>query len=470
VRSVPATDSYKMRYVMIDLMSIARTEHDGGDLFGLLSGLFSPSDEKPSGYPDAVIWQGGNHDSDIQPIAHSLTDAYALLGTIAAVDVLGLPFYAVPMWAQYRHDTKLESLAWFGNMNCTSIKWSTAGDAYVNDGSGGKVVVMGKSGNAALRTQAGVYCNVRPYGPITVVRSMPCLPYSQDRSAFNVDAASGIIHSEMNTPGVQMAYANRLFLQMVNDSGSLGRVAMKPTQAMEDGINAGIHSWLLQGTGFTVGRRYAVDGYVEHRQAVDKIIALLPADFKAGMENWQGQIEQHIADTNYGLLLWDLIEQRDCIVLATDLDGDRLTDLLADVSDPLRAYGGRVAEHLGQEVETEELWDAMGYTTGNGRDMTSVMYRMSGPPIHEQTLGSADAMLLRLLDGDESMGGTKKPYDPRIHYVLIRQAYLDANPGNDELRHWFDEALARFDQIYSSERPGFIEGYRKLKEAITPWG
>ncbi len=42
----------------------------------------------------------------------------------------------------------------------------------------------------------------------------------------------------------------------------------------------------------------------------------------------------------------------------------------------------------------------MGYVTGNGRDMTSVMHRMDGPPIHEQTLGSADAMLLRLLDGD----------------------------------------------------------------------
>ena len=60
--------------------------------------------------------------------------------------------------------------------SATSIKWSTAGDAYVNDGNGNKVVVMGKSGNAHLRTQAGVYCNVRPYGPITVVRSMPCLP------------------------------------------------------------------------------------------------------------------------------------------------------------------------------------------------------------------------------------------------------------------------------------------------------
>ena len=46
--------------------------------------------------------------------------------------------------------------------------------------------------------------------------------------------------------------------------------------------------------------------------------------------------------------------------------------------------------------------------------------------------------LLRLLDGDESMGGVKKPYDPRIHFVLIRDAYLDANPGNQELASWLD--------------------------------
>ncbi len=455
---------------MINLMSIAQTEHNGDDLFGLLSNLFEPAAEKPKDYPDAIVWKGGNHDTAVKPVAHSLTDAFALLGTLAAIDVLGLPFYAIPMWSQYRHDTKLASLPWFGNMDCTSIKWSTAGDAYVNDGKGGKVVVMGKSANAPLRTQAGVFCNVRPYGPVTVVRCMPCLPYSQNRVLFNVSPETGVIHSEMNSPGIQMAYANRLFLKMVHESGKLGRVAMKPTQAMEDGINAGLHSWLLQGTKFQVGRKYAVDGYVEHKEAVDRIIALLPKDFKAGMENWGGQIEQHISDTNFGLLLWDLIEKRDCIVLATDLDGDRLTDLLADVSDPLRAFSGIVAGHLGHDVNTDELWSDMGYTTGNGRDMTSIMHRMSGPPIHEQTLGSADAMLLRLLNGDESMGGTKQPYDPRIHFVLIRSAYLDANPNNAKLRNWLDDVLVTFDRIYSGQRPGFIEGYEALKDAIIPWG
>ena len=454
---------------MIDLMSIARTEADGGDLFGALSALFEPADVKPEGSPDAVVWQGGNHTGGVKPVAHSMTDAYALLGTLAAIDILQLPFYAVPMWSQYRHDTKLASLAWFGNMPCTSIKWSTAGDAYVNDGKGNKVVVMGKSANAPLRTQAGVYCNVRPYGPITVVRCMPCLPYSQDKSKFSVND-EGIVHSEMNTPGVQLAYANRLFLQMVNESGRLGRVATKPTQAMEDGINAGLHSWLIKDTKFEVGRRYAVDPYEEHKERIDKIIALLPSDFKAGMENWGGRIEQHIADTNYGLLVWDLIEKRDAIVLATDLDGDRLTDLLADISDPLRAFGGMVAKHLGKDVNMSDVWAEMGYTTGNGRDMTSVMHRMDGPPIHEQTLGSADAMLLRLLDGDESMGGTKQPYDPRIHFVLIRDAYLDANPDNAGLRKYLDDALDKFDEVYGDKRPGFLEGYKALKEAITPWG
>jgi hypothetical protein len=117
-----------------------------------------------------------------------------------------------------------------------------------------------------------------------------------------------------------------------------------------------------------------------------------------------------------------------------------------------------------------EMWGEMGYTTGNGRDMTSVMYRMDGPPIHEQTLGSADAMLLRLLNGDESVGGTKKPYDPRIHFVLIRDAYIDANPDNKALRAWLDEALKKFDAVYAGERPGFLDGYAKLKEAIRPWG
>ena len=87
---------------MIDLMSIARTEADGGDLFGKLQALYEPTEVRPDGHPEAVVWSGGNFVGNVNPVAHSLTDAYALLGTVAAIDILGLPFYTVPMWSQYR--------------------------------------------------------------------------------------------------------------------------------------------------------------------------------------------------------------------------------------------------------------------------------------------------------------------------------------------------------------------------------
>ena len=452
----------------LDLLKIAQAEQSG-DLFKLLDGIYKRSKVQPRGISDAVIWEGGSAHGGVKPVAHALTDMFALNGTLMALDVLGLPFLGVPMMAQYRHDTKLKPLEWFGKLDATCIKWSTAGDALVND-NGKKVVVMGKSANAPLRTAAGVYCNVRPYGTITSVRFMPGLPYSQDGKKFQVDKATGNIHSEMNTPGVRMAYAVRLFLKMVHETRQIGRVATKPTQAQEDAVNAGILRWLLQGTKFELKRKYAVDAYAEHKANVDGIVALLPKNFKAGMENWGGEIHEHISDTNFGILLHDMYQQRKAIVYATDLDGDRLTDLMADGPDVLRGWGQKVLDHVKAGADMNKVWKDMGFTMTNGKDMTSVMYRMEGAPIYEQTLGSADAMLLRLLAGDETVGGTKDPYDPRIHFVLINEAYKAANPGNTALAKWLEEQLAIFDRIYGPKRPRYLEGYKKLKEAIKPWG
>ena len=228
--------------------------------------------------------------------------------------------------------------------------------------------------------------------------------------------------------------------------------------------------WLLQGTKFKLKRQYSVDAYEEHKENVDAIAALLPKDFKAGMENWGGDVYEHISDTNFGLLLHDMINQRGCIVYATDLDGDRLTDLMADAPDVLRAWGQMVLDHAKTGKKMGDVWKEMGFTMTNGKDMTSVMYRMEGAPIYEQTLGSADAMLLRLLAGDETVGGEKQPYDPRIHFVLINEAYKAANPGNTQLAKWLDDQLAVFDKVYSGKRPRYLEGYDKLKAAIKPWG
>ena len=47
---------------MIDLLKIAKTEADGGNLFGELSNLYQDSDIKLNGYPEAIVWEGGNHD------------------------------------------------------------------------------------------------------------------------------------------------------------------------------------------------------------------------------------------------------------------------------------------------------------------------------------------------------------------------------------------------------------------------
>ena len=452
----------------LDLLKIAQEEQDG-DLFQMLDGIYDRSTARPRDIADAIIWEGGNDAGGVKPVAHAFTDMFALNGTLMALDVLGLPFLGVPMMAQFRHDTKLASLDWFGKLDYTSLKWSTAGDFMVNEG-GKKVVVAGKSANAPLRTAAGVYCNVRPYGTITSIRFMPGLPYSQDKKKFGVDAATGVIHSEMNTPGIRMCYAVRLFLKMVHDTKQLGRVATKPTQAQEDTVNAGIVRWMLKGTKFELKRKYSVDAYEEQKEKVDAIVALLPKDFKAGMENWSGDIYEHISDTNFGLLLHDMIQQKGAIVYATDLDGDRLTDLMADAPDVLRAWGQMVLDKVKPGTDMNKVWADMGFTMKNGKDMTSVMYRITGEPIYEQTLGSADAMLLRLLAGDETEGGTKQPYDPRIHFVLINEAYKAANPGNAVLAKWLDEQLAIFDKIYGGKRPKYLDGYKQLKAAIKPWG
>ena len=187
------------------------------------------------------------------------------------------------------------------------------------------------------------------------------------------------------------------------------------------------------------------------------------------MENWGGEINEHISDTNFGLLLHDMIQQKGCIVYATDLDGDRLTDLMADAPDVLRAWGQMVLDKVKPGTDMNKLWGEMGFTMKNGKDMTSVMYRMVGEPIFEQTLGSADAMLLRLLAGDETEGGTKQPYDPRIHFVLINEAYKAANPGNRDLAKWLDAQLETFDKVYggqASALPGRLQEAEGSDQAL----
>ena len=106
----------------LDLLKIAQEEQNG-DLFKMLDGIYKRSSVKPTGCPDAIIWEGGNAHGGVKPVAHAFTDMFALNGTLMALDVLGLPFLGVPMMAQFRHDSKLESLEWFGKLDYTALKW-----------------------------------------------------------------------------------------------------------------------------------------------------------------------------------------------------------------------------------------------------------------------------------------------------------------------------------------------------------
>mgnify|MGYP000359275516 CR=1 FL=1 len=126
----------------------------------------------------------------------------------------------------------------------------------------------------------------------------------------------------------------------------------------------------------------------------------------------------------------------------------------------LRGWGQVILDHVKAGVEMKKVWKDMGFTMTNGKDMTSVMYRVHGEPIYEQTLGSADAMLLRLLKGDETEGGTKQPYDPRIHFVLINEAYKAANPGNQELARWLD--AHPFGIAVSIDRPKAVHDRNRI--------
>ena len=457
------------------LLKIAKNERRK-DFFIRLNAAMTRSRFEIPKCPDAIVWEGGLHDGNVIPIGHAITDEYSLVGTVAAAEILGLPWHGIPFMAQDRHDRDLAPLKWLGNYPGTSIKWSTAGDRMVKDASGKPVVVKGKSGNAKFRTEAGVFCNVRPYGEATCVRYMPGLPYSQNKTVFEV-TDEGIVHSEMNTPGIRMAYAARHFLKLVHESGGekIGRTAIKPTQAMEDGILAGLLYWLLEGTQFTVKKHYKVNPYEEHKERIAKIIALLPPDFKDGMDQWSGDIYMHIADLNYGQLLRDELNKQQNVILATDLDGDRLTDLMVDTPDAMRTLIGLVAGHLGHgEVDTQEIWEALGHTTTDGRDMDSTMFTMDGRVIFEQTLGTAGAMLDRLVAGDETVdvesGATgKKPYNWLIHFTLTAKAYKHANPDNDELHRWLDAAVETASGICAGQHL-FLDSFDQAKAAITPWG
>ena len=468
----------------LDLVEIAQIERIGstGKLFSHLDGLLTRSDIAVPGHPDAVIWQLGNH-TGLQPVVHTITDKFSLVGVLGAIEILGLPGYGVPCMAQYRHDMDLAPFEWLTALGGVPIKWSTAGDTTVDDGKGGQVVVKGKSGNAELRTATGTYCNLRTLEfatgkVLTFIRAMPMLPYSQDKKAFRVDS-DGQIHSEMNTDGIRIAFAIRKALELLHERTTSGnntvlRAVIKPTQALEDGVMAGLLRAISAKTQVNRTRSYGSDYNMEHKESVTKIIACLPSNFFQGMEDWRGELQEIIADYSYPMLLDDMIEKNDVVFLTTDLDGDRGTDLLAGAPETILKLISKVLEllktlNVHSNFSALEIFHRLGFQATHGMSIQSVMHTMEGTEIFEMLLGTADSMLHRLLDGTED----EVPYyTPRIHFELTIAAALRANPEDTELKDFCTEAMSKFDLVYGDEveRPSFLQGMAELQGLIIPWG
>ena len=470
--------------MQLDLLKIAQIERDGGKgkLFSYLDSVLKRSDVIVPDNSDAVIWKLGNHWNNVEPVIHTITDKFSLIATLGAIEILGLPGYGIPTMAQYRHDTELAPFKWLSALGGTAIKWSTAGDIFVDDGNGGSVVVAGKSGNARLRTDAGIYCNVRAlefadWKEIAFVRVMPMLPYSQDKAAFKVNE-KWIIHSEMNTDGVRIAYAVRKGLSLLNERqekyGTIMRASIKPTQAMEDGIMAGLFRYIVWKTSIEIKRQYKVDYYQEHKERIDIILGLLPTDFFDEMSEWKWEAHEIIADYSYPMLLSDMIEKQDTLYLSTDLDGDRGTDLLAGAPKILFDYTAQVAKQLGSDTDTLTVWNTMWYKATHGMGIQSFMHAIDGREMLEMLLGTADSMLDRLLDGHEEKnpdGRVNGLYDPGIHFSLTIEAVKRANTDNTELHNFCNDAWEKYLSIYGPgmKHPKFMDWMNKLSEIITPW-
>ena len=85
-------------------------------------------------------------------------------------------------------------------------------------------------------------------------------------------------------------------------------------------------------------------------------------------------------------------------------------------------------------------------------------------------LNAADVLSIGTLLVEKYDGVARELAPDAVARTEFRDAYLDANPGNQEVADFLDAVLEKFDQVYAGDRPGFLEGYRALKEAITPWG
>ena len=270
-----------------------RDEFKGNIGYNLLDTLF----DRSILLPDQKLYSIGSPVENLAPIGIFLTDEMGLIAGILACLIVGLEFVGIPFSGYLRHNffkqvsVLIDAVA--NTLGLGLVKPPTAGDTEVLDEFHQKMMIPnGKSGNAFLRTFAGVYAALRDDAGILWVRAMVMMPYGRREDLFRI--TDGIMISVMESDTVRLAYATRLWLQkLAAEPQAIGAVVYKGSQNDEDAFASALFTEVCERLGIKVTKPFASDFRKQERQTetgvttlgtdVNELLAKLPEDFWNGI-------------------------------------------------------------------------------------------------------------------------------------------------------------------------------------------
>jgi hypothetical protein len=341
--------------------------------------LFDSLFNRSSLLPNQSLYQIGNPVENLPPIGFFITDEMGLIAGILACLIVGLEFVGIPFSGYLRHNAfkhvsaLIDTVA--NQLGLTLVKPPTAGETEVwSEATQTMEIPNGKSGNAFLRTYAGVYAAVRDDAGILWVRAMVMMPYGRREDLFRI--TDGIMTSVMESDTVRIAYATRLWLQKLTaEPQAIGAVVYKGSQNDEDAFASALFTEVCERLGIKVSKPFASDFRKQERQTdggkttlgadVNELLAELPEDFWAGIVIPETTvIECHLNDM--GLVKQEQwINQRKRVIA---LGCDHLVDYSTDMTS--FAMVNRI-QFLQESMDLSEdkataILQAKGYPMGGG--------------------------------------------------------------------------------------------------------
>lgn len=457
-----------------DIIENQRQQFKGNIGFNLLNALFNRSRL----LRDQNLYSIGSPVKNLPPIGIFLTDEMGLIAGILACLIVGLEFVGIPFSGYLRHNffsivsSLIDAVA--NQLGLTLVKPPTAGETEVWSEAAQKMEIPnGKSGNAFLRTFAGVFAALRDDAGILWVRAMVMMPYGRREDLFRI--TDGIMTSVMESDTVRIAYATRLWLQKLTaEPQAIGAVVYKGSQNDEDAFASALFTEVCERLGIKVSKPFASDFRKQERQTdggkttlgadVNELLAELPEDFWAGISIPEATlIECYLNDM--GLVKQEQwINQRKRVIA---LGCDHLVDYSTDMTS--FAMVNRIqflqeAMDLSED-EAKAIMQEKGYPMGGGVGSGgSTLNCMNGKTLEETTAGTARDKWEEYLAGN----------DPAYNLTgMVKMVVAAARNLSDAqwLQSYLDHVLEVVKQVYT-ERPKarMFEAFHLIMERIQrPW-